>query len=302
VFHWLGLSINTMTLGGLAIAIGELVDDAIVDVENVFRRLRENSAAVSPRPILEVVYDASREIRNSIVIATAIVITVFIPLFFLSGIEGRIFQPLGAAYVIAILVSLLVAVTVTPVLCAYLLRGHGSVDAGGDSTFVRGLKALHARVLDRVGARYRWWLGGVIVAFTITVLLATRAGREFLPQFNEGSLTINVALPPEASLAEASRIGSAVERALLKVPEVLSTGRRTGRAELDEHAQGVNSSEIEVELRPFGAKSKRGAGRDSASARAFPRSPGRCWPADFAPNRSSPLRSRGADRSEGLRA
>jgi CzcA family heavy metal efflux pump len=249
VFHWLGLSINTMTLGGLAIAIGELVDDAIVDVENVFRRLKENAAQTEPRPILLVVFEASREIRNSIVIATAIVITVFIPLFFLSGIEGRIFQPLGAAYVIAILASLLVAVTVTPVLCAYLLKPERARGLETDSRLVIVLKAAHLRLLGHVRGRYSLWVGGTVLGFIGALLLSSQAGREFLPPFNEGSLTINVALPPEASLGEASQLGSKVEQALLAVPEVVSTGRRTGRAELDEHAQGVNSSEIEVELR-----------------------------------------------------
>lgn len=248
VFHLLGLSINTMTLGGLAIAIGELVDDAIVDVENVFRRIRLNAGEAHPRPILAVVYDASREIRNSIVIATAIVIIVFIPLFFLSGIEGRIFQPLGVAYVIAILASLLVAVTVTPVLCSYLLKDEGR-SGRDDSTFVGFLKRFHVDALDWVWSRYKLCLGLVGLAFLGALLVSARAGREFLPPFNEGSLTINVALPPEGSLAEASRIGRGVERALLTIPEVISTGRRTGRAELDEHAQGVNSSELEVELR-----------------------------------------------------
>ncbi|MFM1848927.1 MAG: hypothetical protein RL417_2401 [Pseudomonadota bacterium] len=249
VFHWLGLSINTMTLGGLAIAIGELVDDAIVDVENVFRRLKENNLRGDPRPVLAVVYDGSREIRNSIVIATAIVITVFLPLFFLSGIEGRIFMPLGTAYVTAIVASLIVAVTVTPVLCAYLLKGEGRSGASGDSKLVVWLKAYHVRLLKLVGGRWTTVIGIVGVTFVTALILARRAGREFLPPFNEGSLTINVALPPEASLGEASRLGGGVERALLQVPEVVSTGRRTGRAELDEHAQGVNSSEIEVELR-----------------------------------------------------
>lgn len=249
VFHWLGLSINTMTLGGLAIAIGELVDDAIVDVENVFRRLKENAVQPEPRPILLVVFEASREIRNSIVIATAIVITVFIPLFFLSGIEGRIFQPLGAAYVIAILASLLVAVTVTPVLCTYLLRPERARGLETDSRLVTVLKAAHLRLLGHVRGRYSLWVGGTVLGFIGALLLSSQAGREFLPPFNEGSLTINVALPPEASLGEASQLGSKVEQALLAVPEVVSTGRRTGRAELDEHAQGVNSSEIEVELR-----------------------------------------------------
>lgn len=252
VFQLLGASINTMTLGGLAIAIGELVDDAIVDVENVFRRLKENSKAISPRPTILVIFEASREIRNSIVIATLIVITVFIPLFFLVGIEGRIFAPLGMAYIVSILISLLVAITVTPVLCSYLLTTAKDKHSAQETALVRWFKGIHLRLLYWIERWFKQACWGVAITFVIAIFLAWHSGREFLPKFNEGSLTINALLPPEASLSESSRIGASIERALLQIPEVLSTGRRTGRADLDEHAQGVNSSEIETNLRPDG--------------------------------------------------
>lgn len=250
VFHLLGLSIDTMTLGGIAIAVGELVDDAIVDVENVFRRLRENRDLAEPRPVLDVVFAASSEIRNSIVIATVIVITVFVPLFFLGGIEGRIFAPLGIAYIAAILASLVVAVTVTPVLCSLLLAGPSSLGASSEGRFVGALKAGQRYLLGTLDRAFWLCVGVVGAAFIGALVVAARSGSEFLPPFNEGSLTINAVLPPDASLAESSRLGAALERALLTVPEVRSVGRRTGRAELDEHAQGVNSSEFEVNLRP----------------------------------------------------
>ncbi|MCA3120014.1 MAG: efflux RND transporter permease subunit, partial [Rhodocyclaceae bacterium] len=272
VFHVLGLSINTMTLGGIAIAIGELVDDAIVDVENVLRRLRENRMLASPRPALEVVGAASVEIRSSIVYATAVVVLVFLPLFALSGIEGRLFTPLGIAYVMSILASLLVAVTVTPVLC-YLLLARGSLlhaggaaaaagvaDAAGepqamrpehgDSPLVRRLKAWDRRALDWSFDRQLPVLG--IATALVVAALATVPwfARSFLPQFNEGTLTINLLLDPGTSLTESNRVGVLAERLLLQVPEVRQVGRRTGRAELDEHAEGVHSSEIEVDLEP----------------------------------------------------
>jgi CzcA family heavy metal efflux pump len=250
VFHLLGLSIDTMTLGGIAIAVGELVDDAIVDVENVFRRLRENRDLPSPRSTVEVVFAASSEIRNSIVIATIIVIAVFVPLFFLGGIEGRIFAPLGVAYITAILASLIVAVTVTPVLCSLFLSNSAALGAPHEGRFVRWLKGLQIRLLAAGERALVPVLSAVGVVFLGAIVVAARGGREFLPPFNEGSLTINAVLPSDASLAESSRIGAALERAILTVPEVRSVGRRTGRAELDEHAQGVNSSEFEVNMLP----------------------------------------------------
>jgi CzcA family heavy metal efflux pump len=247
----LGISINTMTLGGMAIAIGALVDDAIIDVENVFRRLRENQhlPEEARRPALKVIYDASREIRSSIVNATLIIIVVFMPLFFLGGVEGRLLQPLGFAYVVAILASLLVAVTVTPVLCAYLLPNAQAVQVEHESGLVRWLKVRYARTLDRVIAHPR-----AIVAAALVTLAATGAcipflGSAFLPEFNEGALTVSVVTVPGTSLAESDAIGRRVEEILLANPAVRNTDRRQGRAELDEHAQGVNASEIDVTLK-----------------------------------------------------
>lgn len=249
VFHWFKLSINTMTLGGLAVAIGELVDDAIVDVENVFRRLRENRHLPNPRPALEVIYHASSEVRNSIVFATIIVVLVFIPLFALGGIEGRIFAPLGVAYITSIVASLFVSLTVTPALCSYLLPKMKRMEHGKDSLLVRFIKAIEARVLA-FGFRWSNLVLGVFALLFLAAMVTTPFfGREFLPPFNEGSLTINLVLPPGTSLNESNRIGSLAEKLILQVPEVKMTGRRTGRAELDEHAEGVHSSEIEAELK-----------------------------------------------------
>ncbi len=251
VFHYMGLSINTMTLGGLAVAIGELVDDAVVDVENVFRRLRENAASDRPRPVATVIAEASSEVRNSIVYATVIVVLVFVPLFFLSGIEGRLFTPLGVAYVVSILASLLVSLTVTPALCSYLLPRAKAV-AHGESWLVRHLKAGDRHLLAWSFAHPKT----VIIPAVLMVLTAAGSvpllGSAFLPAFNEGTVTVNVLLPPGTSLAESNRIGTIAEHLIARVPEVLSTGRRTGRAELDEHAEGVHYSEIDVDLKPSG--------------------------------------------------
>ncbi|MEM1059855.1 MAG: efflux RND transporter permease subunit [Verrucomicrobiota bacterium] len=250
VFHFFGLSINTMTLGGLAVAIGELVDDSIVDVENVFRRLRENRQRTNPRPMLTVVFEASKEIRNSIVFATIIVVLVFVPLFAMGGVEGRIFAPLGIAYIVSIIASLFVSLTVTPVLCSYLLPGLKQMSHGKDSWLVRQIKETAARVLNWAFPRTFFVLSGVTLLFILTALCVPFFGREFLPTFNEGSLTINVMAPPGTSIAESNRIAAIAEREILKVPETVSTGRRTGRAEMDEHALEVYATEIETELAP----------------------------------------------------
>ncbi len=250
VFHAFGMSINTMTLGGLAIAIGELVDDAIVDVENVFRRLRENRHAVQPRPVMEVIYRASSEIRNSIVFATIIVVLVFIPLFALGGIEGRIFAPLGIAYITSIIASLFVAVTVTPALCSYLLPKMKRMEHEKDSWLVRKIKGGEAHLLEWAVPRTAPILTLVALVFLAAMAVVPFFGREFLPPFNEGSVTINIVSAPGISLKESNRIGSLAEKLVLEVPEVAMTGRRTGRAELDDHAEGVHATEIEVELKP----------------------------------------------------
>ena len=249
VFHWFGLSINTMTLGGLAVAIGELVDDAVVDVENIFRRLRENAALSQPRSVLQVVRAASNEVRNSIVYATLVVVLVFIPLFALSGIEGRLFTPLGVAYIVSILASLLVSMTLTPVLCYYLLPRTG-VMVHGDSWLVRSLKAGDRRLLHWSFDHPRLVIGMALLLVMLAGASTPWLGRTFLPAFNEGTVTISLILPPGTALSESNRIGTLAEQQIRRVPEVISTGRRTGRAELDEHAEGVNFSEIDVDLKP----------------------------------------------------
>jgi len=249
VFYLFGLSINTMTLGGLAIAIGELVDDAVVDVENIFRRLRENREAGSPRSVFDVVVSASQEVRSGIVYATMIIVLVFVPLFALSGIEGRLFAPLGQAYIISILASLLVSVTLTPVMAYYMLPQLKRLQHG-DSALVRLLKRGNRSLLDRAFRHPRTLMASVVIAVVAAASAATLLPRAFLPPFNEGTFTINMLFNPGISLAESHRVGLIAERLILEVPEVKSVGRRTGRAELDEHAEGVHSSEIEVDLKP----------------------------------------------------
>lgn len=246
---WAGVTLNTMTIGGLTIAIGSLVDDAIIDVENVFRRLRENATLPEDtrRPTLDVIYDASCEIRGSIVFATLIIVLVFVPLFFLSGLEGRMLAPLGLAYIVALMASLLVAMTLTPALCAWLLRRPEAV-GHGESAVVRALKRVYAPSLEWALQRPRLVLGASAAAFLATVAVVPLLGRSFLPEFNEGALTISATSLPGTSLAESDRLGRRVEEALLVFPEVVSTARRTGRAELDEHAQDVSASEIDVTL------------------------------------------------------
>ena len=249
VFHALDQSINVMTLGGLAIAIGELVDDALVDVENVLRRLKALPAKRSAADILRVIIAACNEVRSGVVVATLVVVLVFVPLFALPGIEGRLFAPLGVAYITSILSSLLVALTVTPVLCYWLLptlaaRQHA------DSWLVRQLKRLVARALDWGFTRWRALCLSAAVLGALVLLSAAWLPRAFLPAFNEGTLTVSLLLNPGAALSESNRVGQLAEQLLLTVPEVKSVGRRTGRAELDEHAEGVHSSELDVDLRP----------------------------------------------------
>jgi copper/silver efflux system protein len=247
----LDITINTMTLGGMAIAIGALVDDAIIDVENVFRRLKENHhlPPEEQRHPLAVVFEASREIRSSIVNATLIIIVVFLPLFFLGGVEGRLLQPLGFAYVVSILASLLVAVTVTPVLCSYLLPNSKAVQMESESRLVIWLKRKYARILDTVVRHPRRVLGAAVATLALTFAALPLLGSAFLPEFNEGALTVSVVTVPGTSLAEANAIGQRVEQILLANSAVKNTDRRQGRAELDEHAQGVNAAEIDVTLR-----------------------------------------------------
>ncbi len=254
VFKFFGISINTLTLGGLAIAIGELVDDAIVDVENVYRRLRENKASAEPKPVLRVIYEASAEVRNSIVYATIIVVLVFIPLFYMQGIEGRIFAPLGIAYITSITASLVVSLTVTPVLCSFLLKNIKS-NQEKDTKLVRWLKRQDTRLLNFGLRNPRPVMAVAAALILLAASLVPFFGTEFLPPFNEGSFTVNLSALPGTSLEESNRIGTMAEVQMLKVPEVEYVSRRTGRAELDEHVEPVSNSEIEVEL-------KEGATRD----------------------------------------
>ncbi len=249
IFKMFGMSINTMTLGGLAVAIGELVDDAIVGVENVFRRLRENRHAANPQSPIKVIYEASSEVRNSIVFATIIVVLVFIPLFAMQGIEGRIFAPLGVAYIVSILASLVVSLTVTPALCYYLLPKMKHLAEEKESWLIRCIKAAEQRLLSWAFLHSSMVLVIVGMAFLIAAATVPFMGKEFLPPFNEGSATINLVSAPGTSLQESNRIGTIAENLIKQVPEVEKTGRRTGRAEQDDHAEGVHSSEIEVEFK-----------------------------------------------------
>jgi len=248
--RFLGITLNSMSLGGLAIAVGELVDDAIIDVENVVRRLRENSASPEAErlPVVEVVYRASREIRGSVVFATLIVILVFLPLFALESVEGRLLWPIGFAYIIALIASLVVALTVTPALCSILLPQAKSILKGREPWLIRMLKRLYRPSLS-FSLDHPWFVLGVSLLLLIGAgVSASRMGRSFLPEFNEGSLTVGAVTIPGTSLAESDQLGTALEKILLTVPEVRSTGRRTGREELDEHVQSVESAEIDVDL------------------------------------------------------
>jgi len=250
VLDALGGTINTMTLGGIAIAIGALVDDAVIDVENVFRRLRENAALPSDqqRAALKVVLDASVEIRSSIVFATLIIILVFLPLFFLSGVEGRLLQPLGLAYVSALAASLLVAVTVTPVLCSLFLPNSKAIQQHDDPRHIRAFKKAYRKILVPALNRPLASVAPAVAGLGVAVMVALTLGSGFLPDFNEGALTITAVTLPGTSLEQSDKLGGMVEDILLTYPEVVSVARRTGRAELDEHANGVEMSELEVRL------------------------------------------------------
>ena len=249
VLHYLGLSINTMSLGGMAIAIGSLVDDAIVDVENVYRRLHENRLLPPERrlPIKEVVFEASKEVRLPILNSTLIIMVSFLPLFFLSGMEGRMLVPLGIAFITALAASTIVALTVTPVLCSLMLKNKGKRErAEADSPVARWLKKHYERLLLLSLGHGRKILGVTVVLFLVALGLFFTLGRSFLPPFNEGSFTINVSSLPGISLEESDRIGRRAEELLMTIPEIQTVARKTGRAELDEHALGVNVSEIEA--------------------------------------------------------
>lgn len=254
-----GLSINVMTLGGLAVAIGELVDDAIIDVENVLRRLHENAAlaAADRKPLVDVIYTASNEIRSSVVFATVIICMVFVPLLFLQGLEGRFFQPLGIAYIVSIMASLLVALTVTPALCKWLFArsfSRAATDAAApadhDGWLVRKLKGAYRPALLASLRRRGLVLSGAGVLTALALLLMSTFGTSFLPAFKEGTFTVFLLAPPGTSLAESNRLARGVEAQFTQIEGVQSVTRRTGRAERDEHAEPVSSSEIEVTLKP----------------------------------------------------
>lgn len=248
VLNMLGASLNTMTLGGMAIAVGALVDDAIIDVENVVRRLRERSVTGEGPSTIEIVFLASKEIRGSIVFATMIIVLVFLPLFFLQGVEGRLLQPLGVAYVVSLVASLAVALTVTPVLCSLLLPTSRAVRSATEPLPIRWLRALYDPLLRRALPLWALLVSVSLVGVLLAGASVFRAGQTFLPEFNEGALTISVVTFPGTALAESNQLGHQVEMLLLQHPEVVVTSRRTGRAELDEHAQGIHASEIDVRL------------------------------------------------------
>ena len=256
--HYMGFTINTMSLGGMAIAIGSLVDDAIVDVENVYKRLHENrlKPAGEQLPILEVVFNASKEVRMPILNSTLIIIVSFVPLFFLSGMEGRMLVPLGIAFIVALAASTVVALTVTPVLCSYLL-GKEKIkkqnNENSDSAVARKMKQWYGSALTFVLGHKKGVLGGIIGLFVVALGCFFTLGRSFLPPFNEGSFTINISSLPGISLEESDKMGHRAEELLLSIPEIQTVARKTGRAELDEHALGVNVSEIEA---PFELKDR----------------------------------------------
>ena len=247
ILHYIGYTINTMILGGIAIAIGSLVDDAIVDVENIFRRLRENRALPIDKrlPVIEIVNEASREVRMPIFNSSLIIMASFIPLFFLSGMEGRLLIPLGVAFIVSLLASTIVALTVTPVLCSYLLKADNENDVK-ESLLAKGLKAIYSKALKWSFSHKTGILASTGTFFIISIVILFTLGRSFLPPFNEGAFTINVSLMPGVSLEESDKIGREAEKIILSVPEITTVSRKTGRAELSEHSFGVNVSEIEA--------------------------------------------------------
>lgn len=258
VLRLTGMSINTMSIGGMAIAIGSLVDDAIVDVENVYKRLRENHALPVDRrrKVLDVVFDASREVRMPILNSTFIIVASFVPLFFLSGIEGRMLIPLGIAFIVSLFASTFVALTLTPVLCSFLLKNTGSTERSSrEPAFTRWLKGIYGRGLNWALNHGRTVIGVSAAFLVLAVVMMSGFGRSFLPAFNEGSFTINVGTLPGVSLEESDNIGRRTEELILSVPEIQTVARKTGRAELDEHALGVNASELEAPFK-LGKRSK----------------------------------------------
>lgn len=255
VLYFLGMDINTMTLGGMCIAIGSLVDDAIIDVENVYKRLKENHRLpVEERlPAMKIVFEASSEIRASIIHATLIIMVTFTPLFFLSGLEGRMLKPLGFAYLIALVMSLVVAMTVTPLLCKVMLSGDRYLERNEKKNWVdRWLLNGYSKLLAWVLRNARYIVASVLLLFVFCLFLFTRMGRSFLPEFNESALTIAAVSRPGVSLEESNRLGAAIEKELLQIPEVTTTARRTGRGELDEHSQTSNGAEIDVNFKLVG--------------------------------------------------
>ena len=258
VLYLLGMDINTMTLGGMCIAIGSLVDDAIIDVENVYKRLRENHRLPKEeqKSAFKVVFEASSEIRASIIHATLIIMVTFTPLFFLSGLEGRMLKPLGIAYLIALVMSLIVAMTVTPLLCKMMLSGKGYLSKNEKQNWVdKWLLSSYRSSLEWVLARAKVVVAALVLLFAVCLFLFTQMGRSFLPEFNENALTIAAVSRPGVSLEESNKIGAVIETELLQVPEVVSTARRTGRGELDEHSQTSNGAEIDVNF-VLGERSK----------------------------------------------
>ena len=253
--HYMGMTINTMSLGGMAIAIGSLVDDAIVDVENVYKRLRENRMKPKEEQlsVLDVVFNASKEVRMPILNSTLIIVVSFVPLFFLTGMEGRMLVPLGIAFIVALFASTVVALTLTPVLCSYLLGRNKSDKLPKEAFVARWLKGVYEKALVWVLNHKRITLGSTIALFIIALGCFFTLGRSFLPPFNEGSFTINISSLPGISLEESDKMGHRAEMLLLSIPEIQTVARKTGRAELDEHALGVNTSEIEA---PFELKDR----------------------------------------------